>query len=230
MNHLCKSYTSPSLLWNKRVGAARPSEAFTLIELMLVMAIMSILLAVGISGMSFMGGNFTGHLYNVSDVLRLARTSAVSQDTYVQVGFCQDPNDANTLVVGVSVGNTGDATDFTSTPPLTHPLTKLTRLGQVKLENATTANFPALEAPAVSVYSDSTSSYSFTQTAVGQAYNFNSVIQFSPTGEATTATSTNAPAGTQWISFDLKPALGLKTDEAVIQVSYISGEVQVFRP
>ena len=88
-------------------------RAFTLIELLLVMAVVALLAALSLQSISSLqdSGNITAGAYNLSGILENARAYAMSNNTYTWVGFFEESN---------SVG-TRTTTPINVAPPYTSP-------------------------------------------------------------------------------------------------------------
>ena len=87
--------------------AARSLAAFTLIELLIVIAIMVILMSLLVPAFNAIkgGGDITKATYDISGFLQQARTYAIANNTYVWVGFYEE--------------NAGASTPTNTTPPYT---------------------------------------------------------------------------------------------------------------
>lgn len=193
-----------------------------MIELLVVVAIISLLAVFGsqVAGSSS-SRNFGVSVYELADVLRYARSTAVAQNTYVRVGFTQDSqNNTDSLLVGLIVGTSGQSGDFAKNR--FRPLMKPTRFERVTLTDSLNIALPDLPS-GTSVTSSSVGS--FIMQVGGANKTFGSTIQFSPNGEVSIASS-----GTPWIDLIMKPAVDSANNQAVVQISGISGQVKVFRP
>jgi len=139
----------PSLLLHR----VRAKRAFTLIELLVVMGIISLLMVlVAPAFVSLKGsGDITNAAYSVSGILGRARSKAMSDNTYVWVGFFEEdvsrsstsPATAGIGRIVISVVESQDGTivydpnNLTAIDP-----TRLTQLGKLtKIENVHLATF-----------------------------------------------------------------------------------------
>ncbi len=104
---------SPFHFYPQDRGSALGSHArrqagrgFTLVELLVVVAIMALLMLVSVPAMRGLGGaqHFTGNVERIAGILDQARAYAVAQDTYVWVAFY--PYDPSTRT---PPDNSGDA-------------------------------------------------------------------------------------------------------------------------
>jgi prepilin-type N-terminal cleavage/methylation domain-containing protein len=162
----------------------RFKKAFTLVELLVVIAIMALLAYLTLPAFSSLSGAQAVNqgVYEVSSVLQLARSEAVSRRTYVWVGFSQTTA-AGRPVLTMAVTSSKDGTTNAAPANLLN-LNIPSRVDGVVLSKwtdlkpATTATVPNV-AP-VSVEANQ-NGLSFTS---GQAQFTGSTITFTPRGEA----------------------------------------------
>lgn len=83
--------------WSRFVPLRRQSPAFSLVELLTVMGFMSLLVAVTMPALNSLrgGGDFTRGVDEVALTLNRARTLAMTQNTYVWVGFYEESASAS---------------------------------------------------------------------------------------------------------------------------------------
>ncbi len=81
-----------SVFLRPRNEATAATRAFSLVELLVVLAVMAILIYLTFPaiGSILQSRTFAGGLYDVSGLLQLARSEAVSRHTYVWVGFANN--------------------------------------------------------------------------------------------------------------------------------------------
>jgi len=109
----------------------RATSGFTLVELLVVVAIMAILLSILIMSISGVKGSrdLAKAVYDIQGVLEQARTTAMSTGTYTWVGFFEEdpstPGTAGTgqLVISVISSAAGSNLDPVSSPVSTLPAT-----------------------------------------------------------------------------------------------------------
>src|SRR5258708_4084505 len=116
-------------------------RGFSLVELLCVIAIVSILASASwpsIMGI-LSGDQLTNNVYQLSGLVQQARTTAVTQHTYVWVGFYSYTKDGSPAIMVASIsGNSGLSTDlYTNNYRLS---SKLVSLKNVKLAAATDYN------------------------------------------------------------------------------------------
>src|SRR5271170_3836112 len=100
-----------SLTLGRSRMAKNTSGGFTLVELLTVIAIISILTGVAISSFSAVGArNFTSQASQMSDILARAREYAVANNTYTWVSFYTNAaagNQPATVYVAIMASNDG---------------------------------------------------------------------------------------------------------------------------
>ncbi len=201
------------------------SSAFTLIELLIVMAIMGLLLAISVPAISSLGnaGNTNQAVSGISLILGEARTYAMAHNVYVWVGFAQDSN-AQTLKVAVVAGRTGYVDDLSSNStyiPIIKPQTfNFLSLAMIGGLTGMSANADDISTSQVGA---------FGQPVSGTTVTFTEVLQYNPDGEATIDKSSGS---SHWIQIGMQPVRGGKSNDpnvAVIQVATLTGQIQVFR-
>jgi len=132
----------------------RGGRAFSLLEVLVVMAVMALLLGLGVPALSSLrtAGGFTKEVQQLADTLSFARSHALSKGRPVEVGI-ESVNDGIYLVVGEHAGGSF------------HPVMKTSLLGRARVESMTPASgFPLIQN--------------------GQSQTFSRVIQFNSRGEA----------------------------------------------
>ena len=193
-----------------------PSPAFSLIELLVVMAILGILASVvlpGLSGMMTSRG-VTQAANEVSSMLELARSEAISRQTYVWAGIQQVTNDG-ALGIRLGVVSSMDGTTNTASNNL-QPLTRALLVQRVQLTNYSGLKSAALwtTAPTRDL---STNVAGISQFAIGSTTFNNRTITFTPGGEAMLMAS---PADTNgfdpYIAVGLIPSVGRTNDDALV--------------
>jgi prepilin-type N-terminal cleavage/methylation domain-containing protein len=175
------------------IGLARRRKAFTLVELLLVLAIISVLSFVAVAVFRSMGESHgvAKNLYDASTLLEFARTEAITRQTYVWVVF------ANTSVQGQGMESEIRAAAFASQDgtPNTSNLLQLTRILHFQgvqltqwgyLKPATTNMLSSVftgTLPTPADVSTNTGAVAFLPTTVASAAN-QYTVTFTPRGEA----------------------------------------------
>ncbi|HEY0256567.1 MAG TPA: prepilin-type N-terminal cleavage/methylation domain-containing protein [Candidatus Methylacidiphilales bacterium] len=216
---------------------SRLKNGFSLVELLCVIAIVSVLAsatAPSIMGM-LSGDQLTNNVYQLGGLVQQARVTAVTQHTYVWLGFSSTTKDGSPAVVVAMVsGNSGLSTDLNNSNY--RLATKLVALKNVKL--AALTDYKSL--PGYDTTDNPTDagaqSYTFTMSIPGNtAAKFGSVIAFGPDGQANvTQTGGSLPPGgslqlVQCVGLGLDASPSNKLRAAAIQVHGLSGQVSILR-
>lgn len=119
-----------------RKGSPR-HQGFTLVELLVVIGIMLILLSASIPAVQNLGASrgIASAASQISSALELAKSTAVSRNTYVWVGLATVANEEGNLETCVGIMMSKDGTS-TSTPANLTAVSKLTAIEHVALANA----------------------------------------------------------------------------------------------
>ena len=137
-------------------GQAAPTAGFTLVELLVVLAIMAILLSLVLVSISGTKGSrdLANATYSIQGALEQARTYAMAENTYTWVGFFEEnPNATSTIPAPAGVGQV--VLSIVASASGTNPVTptaglRLTGLTQVsKLIKLPNVHLDAVPAAAV---------------------------------------------------------------------------------
>ncbi|MES2307549.1 MAG: type II secretion system protein [Verrucomicrobiota bacterium] len=197
-------------------------KAFSLVEILVVLAIMSILMGIGVKTMTGQGSQeFSKGLSEVSGTLELSQTQALSNRSTIRVLIGVDENDLVILPLSFSQGGTpsDDESNDMENSKSWVPISKPVIVKNIKLNDEIVP--PSDE---ILLLSDSKTK-SVTRKVSGKEVVFENMIQFSPSGEATLDNTGKAIRGIQWGM----ETLGAKPKKAVIRVSGLTGRVQVLR-
>jgi len=199
-------------------------SAFSLVELLVVMAIFVLLAAIAIPAFNATGdaGRMTKAGGDLSGVLEKARTYAMANNTYVWVGLLPDSSEQATWV-GVVASRNGQA------PPVPaadlEPMGPVRRLDRVNLGIADAASHARPTGQQITANSSAIMAFSIFSN--GKKRDFDKyVVQFNPRGEARIRTANPDPV----IEVGLVPFSGSTHNFAAIQVGGLTGGVQVYRP
>ncbi len=203
-------------------------------ELLCVVAILSVMASMTMPSIVGMisGSRLTNNAYELSGLIQQARTAALTEHTYVWLGFSSSTqNGAPSLMVASVVGNSGLATDLQNS---NYQLAfKPVILKNVSVATATNyAALPGLDAPDNTDVGSQT--YSFTMNALGIANTqFTDVIAFGPDGQAYLPTSSgalgNAPVQCVGVGLNAAPGSASNQHTVAVQLHGLSGQVSVFQ-
>jgi prepilin-type N-terminal cleavage/methylation domain-containing protein len=234
------------------------TAAFTLIELMVVMAIMGTLALIGI--MAFQGlqnaNRFSRNVYQLADEIKLARSYSVANDTYAYLGVTETdqtqnpgstPQVAGIGRVDVGLVATKDGTNFDSTNynssdlVLVRPTASLDMIHiDASLPPATSGGMARPSNNVNNLESEATLFATAFSLPLGSnqgagKYNFVRSIPFNPQGTITVNGS-----AVQYVEIDLVPCVGATVpsspasanqgDQAAIIVDGATGAITVYRP
>ncbi len=199
----------------------RSKRAFSLVEILVVLAIMSILMGIGMKAFSGQGSQeFSKGLSQLSGALELAQAQSLSTRNLIRLLIAMDDQD---LVI-LSLTYTGDASaseekinsddDSTWTPTAKPLIIKNMKLNEEFI--------PQIED--FSLLSEGTP-LGITRNVAGKEVQFESMIQFSPQGEASLNSVKKIGRGIQCGV----QSLGTKPQKAIIRISSLTGRIEVLR-
>jgi prepilin-type N-terminal cleavage/methylation domain-containing protein len=235
-----------------------PNSAFTLLELIVVMAVVGILVVLG--SLAFQGlqssNQFSRDVYQLADEVKLARSYAMANDTYVYLGLTEvdraqnpgaTPQVAGTGRVNVGLVATADGVSFNSTiynPAdlvLVRPVASLDMLHIASSLPAATTGGMARPSDNVNNLTSGSPLYAMSfslplGSPLGTGkYNFSLSIPFNPEG----AITMNGSA-VQYVEIDLLPCFGTSIplnpvsasqgNQAALILDGSTGAVTVCRP
>lgn len=219
-------------------SAARKATAFSLVELLVVMGVMTLLMGVAVPAMSSLakGSQMNQALSDVAGLMEMARQHATAQNTHVWVAFndgaaSAGPDDQVRVAVLVSKSgadlSTWGADDTTSGSAQTQLIVKPRTFNQVKLSDATAFKSQITDLPAGATATLGTAN--FTIKVPGQQNEiFTKAIQFTPSGEAR-----NGASMTGVVDLGLQPTHGHFANAqnvAVVRVNGLTGQTRIYRP
>jgi len=212
------------------------------VELMCVLAIVSVMASMSWSSIvGIVSGNrLTNNAYELSGLIQQARTTALTEHTYVWLGFYSfTQNGAPALMVTSLAENSGQASILPSTSSLPNSNFQLTSqsviLKNVSIASVTNYTSPALPGLDVADNTDvGSQAYSFPMSVPGTSNaTFNNVIVFGPDGQTYLPTSTGAlgsnPVLCVGIGLNSSPGTANHLHTAAVQIHGLSGQVSVFQ-
>jgi prepilin-type N-terminal cleavage/methylation domain-containing protein len=213
------------------------ARAFTLVELLTVMAMAALVLSMAVPAMSNLakGGQMNQAITEISGILEQARQYAVAQNTYVWVAFDDTPTtseDRVRVVVLASKSGTDlpawGTDDTSSAAAQTRLLNRVKTFSNVKLSGAGTFGSSQIASlPAVGAAGPGVADFRVSLPG-GTVQKFDQAIQFTPSGEAR-----NSAGMAGQLEFGLQPTANLVPDTknvAVARVNGLTGQSTVYRP
>jgi len=223
-------YKSGGMIWtspSRTHPSSRENPAFTLIELLCVMAIMGLMLVlvVPVTGALKGSGSVNDATLNVSLILEQARAYAMANNTYVWVGFSEDQTGGNSKVtVSAVAGTTGLASDIASSSTY-RPVIKPKSFENIRIQPEVPSSLPG-RAIADNISGSSISTFS--QRIANSDTTFRQVIQFEPKGSARIKVEQS-----RWIEMGLQPSNNGRANNeniAAFQIAGLTGQVNILRP
>lgn len=217
----------------------RPRRAFTLVELLVVVGVISLLLVAAIPAFNSInrGRSVTRAVIDVASVLELARAEAMATRSYVYVGFVNAVNsDGNSeLRCGAVISIDGTST---TTATNLRPLSKLTKFPSVMMTNYTSLPQVVKDASDITLRADTDYVITFPPTAYfkdkfnDSAFDSCPTFGISPQGEALHVSNSLSFFRTT-TSVGLVPTNGttpMTTDGAIVSYYGGTGQVRVAKP
>jgi len=230
MNSLASQFAKPC----RRSGLAAPREAFSLIELLTVMGIMSLLLVATLPSLSRLSSaSFSNSLVQISSTLDYARAEAMSRNTYVWVGLKNIVTNGTSTVRISMVRSQDGGTNLSSS--------NLCSAGKsLSLENVMLVGIGDLNSDLRRKISDDTgagtmvdmsnpgTSQTFTEPPSANQQTYTSFILFTPQGEALVPQNSSTSSATPFVPYiliALRPTKGtvLPADDANGAAIILSG-------
>jgi prepilin-type N-terminal cleavage/methylation domain-containing protein len=238
------SFPSPAdqpriLLWKGKAG-------FSLIELLVVMAIIALLVALSLPAISFINGRkFDTAVQQITSMLNLAREEARANNTYTWVLFYPSTPPGQLTIVAIESKDGTDPIAWGTYPNivpdgtiqlLARPLT----VSQINLANSQWQTFDAevasVPSPTASASNDlaitandTTDKFSVQMNIPTQGLvTFTRAIRYLPSNGA----GNNDPSG-KFIELDLQPIRGGTVDAknvAVVRIDKASAALQLYKP
>jgi len=227
-----------------RAGARVSVAAFTLIEILVVIAIMAVLVFLAVPAISGLkkSSDLTAAAYDISGAISQARAYAIANNTYVWLGFFEEDGSQNSApvatagtgrVVVCSVASADGTLPYSPTAPTAIPGASLMLARKLlKIDNLHLVTFPVTIGGASIVSPGATanlsigsttptapSATSFTYPLTGTAqYTFTKALQFSPQGEARIDNSTSTYPLVPVIELGLQSTHGSIVDATSLNV------------
>jgi len=214
-------------------SARRYATAFSLIELLAVMAVITVVMAAAVPAISGLKstGNLSSAAYEIAGTLEQARAYAMANNTFVYVGFAErdqmnDSASGRSQIVMAAMGSKNGSRTFD--PANLSPLTRLRKLPNVRLEEGLPNSGSMTRPVAQSGYQVANDAFSAEDSFTVSSVTFTKILQFDPRGMASVQSrSTTVP---QWMEIGLVGATGSSADCAAVVVDGVTGVSKIYRP
>jgi prepilin-type N-terminal cleavage/methylation domain-containing protein len=208
-------------------------KAFSLVELLVVVALLGVLSLLATMAFNSItrGQGVTKAGYDIAEVMNVARSHAMANNTYTWVGFLPQSNEGLRMTVVASKNGNGTPTntDLSSTNSELTQIWKTALLQNIALITApnSPSNRPAVSANA-QLAANTTAILPFSTGTGAGKLNYNRyVVQFNSRGEARIASG----ALKNRMEVGVGPFNATNIDNyAAIQISALTGSVTVYRP
>lgn len=210
-----------------------PGSAFSLIELLAVMAIISLMMAVSVPAFNVLKstGDTSTAAYDIAGTLEQARAYAMANNTFVYVGFAERSQmDASKAgegqIVMSAMGSKSGSRNFDSQNLVA--LTRMRKMPNVRLEE-NIPNSGGLTRPVVqSACQVASDAFNAQGRFEASGVTFSKIIQFDPRGMASVQASSASVS--QWMEIGLTGAQGSSPNNAVVVLDGVTGVAKVYRP
>ncbi|MDR0534542.1 MAG: prepilin-type N-terminal cleavage/methylation domain-containing protein [Verrucomicrobiales bacterium] len=220
---------SISVRSHRQLGCRR---GFTLIELLCVVAVIGLMTSLSIFSVNSIaaGKQLANNAYELAGVIRMARTAAIAQNTYVGIGFYKaSQGNQDVLMVATIVSKTGQLSDLQDSNRY-QLLSKCAVLKNVQFDEQ--ENYLNLSGIDEANNVDVLQSQRMVQANIGggQSENFSNVIVINPSGAISMMNSGGSDELTRCVGIGLKasPSSASKVRLAAVQVTGLSGQISVF--
>jgi len=205
---------------------SKEMKAFTLVELLVVMGVISLLAAAAVTGFNAIGRarGVTEAAYQIASAVELCRSEAITRHTYVWLGLQPTNNSGSAdLLLGMVYSVDGSSTN--TIPSNLMPLTKALTIQSVALASVNTQIASGFSGVDLSTLGPSTPPFTF---SIGNKSFNGPVITFMPLGEVTT---NNTPADTNGfdssLGVELRPTRGTQVLTNNVTELLIDGSVGI---
>jgi uncharacterized protein (TIGR02596 family) len=123
------------------VRGQRPPQSFTLVELLVVMAVIALLMLVAVPAMTSLleGDRLTAGAQQVADQINLARQISSSRNITVELRVLKMSGVTTPGYTEIELGTNSSSTNITSTPPVWYPISRPSILPQnIAISESTT--------------------------------------------------------------------------------------------
>jgi prepilin-type N-terminal cleavage/methylation domain-containing protein len=239
---------------------ARRLRAFTLIEVLAVIVIMTISAALALPALMKDNRDFSKTIYDVTGFIDMARSYAITNNTYVWVGFAEQKglvgislpggwSRDNEVVMAAFASRDGtrlyaDSYSMASgqqiDPAMLYQLGNLLRLKRCRLDtiDASLIKRPLIPESKFQIASrdfeyadDQKTPVSINYPLTGKStYQFQKIIQFSPLGDATKINDVPRRAIEVGLCATGGPAKTPNRNAVAVQIVGIAGQIKTYRP
>ena len=195
-------------------------RAFSLVEILVVLAIMSVLMGIGMKAFSGQGSQeFSKGLTQISGILELSHAQSTSTRSTIRLLIGLDDQDM--IIVPLSCSDEAEASltntveDSKAWSPTSKP---------IAIKNLHFSDEFVPEKEGFILLSEATP-IDINRSVAGKEINFTTMIQFSPQGEVLIYGSEKSTRG---IQFGVQ-STGAKPQKAAIRISTLTGRVEILR-
>lgn len=219
-------------------GASKQTGGFSLIELLMVVALMAILLVASVSAFNSLSQSrsIAQGIYQVAGILELARNEAVTKQTYTRVSFQQVTNNGRSEVLMAAVRSL-DGSGTNVAPANLREITRVVRFPSAQLTSWGQL-MPATREAGDTMLGRTVSPISLANVAGALSFKVGTTdfsgpsITFTPRGEAIAAPVVDTTTGySDYLDISFRQTRGLteSSDEAAVLLDGATGALLVVR-
>lgn len=195
-------------------------RAFSLVEILVVLAIMSVLMGIGMKAFSGQGSQeFSKGLTQISGLLELSQAQSISTRSTIRLLIGLDDQDMILLPLSCSDEGEASITNTIEDSKAWSPTSK-----PIAIKNLHFSDEFVPEKEGFALLSTATP-IDISRSVAGKEIKFESMIQFTPQGEVLLQGTEKASRGVQ---FGVQ-STGAKPQKAIVRISTLTGRVEILR-